>query len=74
MLKLVRETMMAIERSFGLIDESRDLIERSRGTIHKIQPIPCAKCRAKQTGSGARRIRLTRARKCGHSGATAAIS
>ena len=31
MLRLVRETAMAIERSIGLIDESRDLIERSGG-------------------------------------------
>ena len=52
MLKLVRETIMAIERSVGLIDESRDLIERSRSTIEKIQPIPCAKC-----GGDANRIR-----------------
>ena len=52
MLRLVRETAMAIERSIGLIDESRDLIERSRSTIEKIQPIPCAKC-----GGDANRIR-----------------
>jgi hypothetical protein len=53
MLKLVRETTMAIERSIGLIDESRDLIERSRSTlIDKIQPVLCAKC-----GGDANRIR-----------------
>jgi hypothetical protein len=53
MLKLVREATMAIQRSIGLIDESRDLIEVSRRTlIEKIQPIPCAKC-----GGDANRIR-----------------
>ena len=45
MLRLVRETAMALKRSMGLIDKSRDLIERSRSTLtDKIQPIPCTKC------------------------------
>jgi len=45
MLRLLRETARAIERSLRLIDESRDLIGRSRSTpTEKIQPIPCAKC------------------------------
>jgi hypothetical protein len=44
---------MAIERSVGLIDESREPIERSCDTLIKeIQPIPCAKC-----GGNANRIR-----------------
>ena len=49
MLKLVRETAMAVERSAGLIDESRDLIERSRSRV----TIPCAKC----DGGDADRVR-----------------
>ena len=46
--KLVRDTAMAVERSIGLIDESRDLIERAdrSAPTQKIQPIPCARCAA----------------------------
>jgi hypothetical protein len=46
--KLVRDTAMAIERSIGLVDESRDLIERGDqfAPTVKIQPIRCTRCAA----------------------------
>lgn len=46
--KLVRETAMAVERSLGLIDEGRDLIERADQVTptKKIKPIRCARCAA----------------------------
>lgn len=47
--KLVREATMAVKRSLGLIDESRDLIERANqfASPEKIKAIRCARCAAK---------------------------
>lgn len=46
--KLVRETAIAVERSLGLIDKNRGLIERADELTptKKIKPMRCARCAA----------------------------